>query len=124
MLVGSGIGIVRTMHSNPDNHCDFTPVDVCAKAMIIAAWKRALVEDDSMPVYNCASYGVSTVKIQQIVDIGKCLTEVVPLEKTIFLPGGNITSSRCVNYVKLIILQLLPALIIDSILRIKGHKPL
>jgi alcohol-forming fatty acyl-CoA reductase len=41
MLVGSGIGITRTMYCNPDNIADFTPVDVCIKAMIIAAWKRA-----------------------------------------------------------------------------------
>lgn len=122
--MGSGIGIVRTMHSNPDNRCDFTPVDVCAKAMIIAAWKKAYEKDDKIPVYNCASYGISTVKIQQIVDIGKSLTEVVPFEKTIFLPGGRITSNRYVNYVKLIVLQLLPALIIDLILRLKGQKPL
>lgn len=124
LLVGSGLGIVRTMHSNPDNRCDFTPVDVCAKAMIIAAWKRAHESEDKIPVYNCASYGVSTAKIQQIVDIGKCLTEVIPLEKMIFLPGGHITSNRYLNYVKLITLQLLPAIIIDSILRLKGHKPL
>lgn len=41
LLVGSGIGIIRTMYCNPNNIADFTPVDVCIKAMIIAAWKRA-----------------------------------------------------------------------------------
>lgn len=41
MLVGSGLGITRTMYCNPDNIADFTPVDICIKAMIIAAWKRA-----------------------------------------------------------------------------------
>lgn len=41
LLVGSGIGITRTMYCNPNNIADFTPVDVCIKAMIIAAWKRA-----------------------------------------------------------------------------------
>lgn len=41
LLVGSGIGITRTMYCNPDNIADFTPVDVCIKAMIVAAWKRA-----------------------------------------------------------------------------------
>lgn len=41
LLVGSGIGITRTMHCDPDNIADFTPVDICIKAMIIAAWKRA-----------------------------------------------------------------------------------
>lgn len=41
LLVGSGIGITRTMYCDPDNIADFTPVDVCIKAMIIAAWRRA-----------------------------------------------------------------------------------
>lgn len=124
LLVGSGIGIVRTMYSNPDNRCDFTPVDVCVKGMIIAAWKEAHVKSTSTPVYNCSSYGLSTATLQQIVDIGKCLTERIPFEKMIFMPGGRITSNRYLNYVKLIFLQLLPALLIDLILRFKGHKPM
>ena len=41
LLVGSGIGIIRTMYCDPNNIADYTPVDVCIKAMIIAAWKRA-----------------------------------------------------------------------------------
>ena len=41
LLVGSGLGIMRSMYCNPENIADFTPVDICIKAMIIAAWKRA-----------------------------------------------------------------------------------
>uniref|UniRef100_A0A182K4Y1 Fatty acyl-CoA reductase n=1 Tax=Anopheles christyi TaxID=43041 RepID=A0A182K4Y1_9DIPT len=40
LLVGCGIGICRTMYCDPNNIADFTPVDVCIKAMIVAAWKR------------------------------------------------------------------------------------
>ncbi|XP_070495539.1 putative fatty acyl-CoA reductase CG5065 [Chironomus tepperi] len=122
LLVGSGIGIVRTMYSNPDNRCDFLPVDVCVKGMIIAAWKKGMEHDNSIPVYNCASYNVATLKIQQIIDIGKCLCAVTPLDNMLFIPGGHITNSRYSNYVKVIFYQLLPALIIDGILKLKGHK--
>ena len=45
LLVGCGIGITRTMYCDPDNIADFTPVDVCIKAMIAAAWKRATMEE-------------------------------------------------------------------------------
>lgn len=41
LLIGSGLGITRTMYCDPDNIADFTPVDICIKAMIIGAWKRA-----------------------------------------------------------------------------------
>uniref|UniRef100_A0A182J7H3 Fatty acyl-CoA reductase n=1 Tax=Anopheles atroparvus TaxID=41427 RepID=A0A182J7H3_ANOAO len=40
LLVGCGIGLCRTMYCDPNNIADFTPVDVCIKAMIVAAWKR------------------------------------------------------------------------------------
>lgn len=40
LLVGCGIGICRTMYCDPNNVADFTPVDVCIKAMIVAAWKK------------------------------------------------------------------------------------
>jgi fatty acyl-CoA reductase len=41
LLLGSGLGITRTMHCDPNNIADFIPVDVSIKAMIIAAWRRA-----------------------------------------------------------------------------------
>ena len=41
LLVGCGVGIMRTAQVAPKYIADFTPVDVCIKAMIIAAWKRA-----------------------------------------------------------------------------------
>jgi len=41
LLLGCGLGIARTMYCDPNNKCDFIHVDVCIKAMIIAAWKRA-----------------------------------------------------------------------------------
>ncbi|KAL7028707.1 hypothetical protein ACKWTF_005966 [Chironomus riparius] len=123
LLVGSGIGIVRTMYSNPDNRCDFLPVDLCVKAMIIAAWKKGVEQTNSIPVYNCASYNVATLKIQQIIDIGKCLCALTPLDNMLFIPGGHITKNRYSNYVKMIFYQLLPALITDGILKLKGHKP-
>lgn len=47
ILVGCGIGVTRTMYCNPDNIADFTPVDVSIKAMIVAAWKRAIIETDT-----------------------------------------------------------------------------
>lgn len=42
LLIGCGLGLTRTMYCNPDNVADFTPVDVCIKAMIVGAWKKAL----------------------------------------------------------------------------------
>lgn len=52
LLVGCGMGITRTMYCNPDNIADFTPVDVSIKAMIVAAWKRALDEKTYFSLFS------------------------------------------------------------------------
>lgn len=41
ILLASCVGISKTMLCDPNNILDMTPVDVCVKAMIISAWKRA-----------------------------------------------------------------------------------
>lgn len=124
LLVGSGIGITRTMNCDPNNFADFTPVDVCIKAMIIAAWKRAHEPAGSLPVINCASCNVVSITMSQVTDIGKSLAASTPLDKMMWMPGGKTTLSRPLNYVKTIFYQLLPALLIDLILKVKGHRPM
>jgi alcohol-forming fatty acyl-CoA reductase len=39
MLLASCIGIIKTIHVDPDNRPDTIPVDVCSRALVIAAWK-------------------------------------------------------------------------------------
>lgn len=41
ILLASTLGFCKTMHCDPQNVLDMIPVDVCTKALIIAAWKRA-----------------------------------------------------------------------------------
>lgn len=124
LLVGSGIGITRTMYCNPDNLTDFTPVDVCIKAMIIAAWKRAHEPRGVLPVYNCASSNLVTITMGQVTDIGKSIAASTPLDQMLWTPGGRTTLNRPMNYIKTIFLQLLPALLVDLMLRIKGERTL
>lgn len=49
LLVASGKGIVHTVYSDPDVIADYVPVDILAKAMIIAAWKQAVKTKYSDP---------------------------------------------------------------------------
>lgn len=41
ILLASTLGINKTMYCDPKNTLDMIPVDICAKAMIVASWKRA-----------------------------------------------------------------------------------
>jgi alcohol-forming fatty acyl-CoA reductase len=62
--------------------------------------------------------------MQQIIDMGKEIQDEIPLDKMLWAPGGGLTRCRYLNYIKVIFLHLLPAILIDMAIRFKGQKPL
>jgi alcohol-forming fatty acyl-CoA reductase len=124
LLVGSGLGITRTMFCDPDNIADFTPVDICIKAMIISAYKRALDDRVVLPIYNCCTSNYRCATLGQIIDIGRLISYEIPLDQGVWAPGGRLTSSRMLNYIKVLFVHFLPALLIDVLIKIRGLKPL
>ena len=56
--------------------------------------------------------------------MGRAFQNDLPIEKMLWAPGGSLTRFRLINYVKVIFLQLIPALLIDKILERASYKPL
>ncbi|XP_041769565.1 putative fatty acyl-CoA reductase CG5065 isoform X2 [Anopheles merus] len=128
LLVGCGIGICRTMYCDPNNIADFTPVDVCIKAMIVAAWKRGTDPAQSDPnrqlsIYNCCISNLRNSTMSQIVEMGRTLSDEIPLDKCIWAPGGGITQLRIHNLIRVLLYHILPAILIDGFFRLMGQKP-
>uniref|UniRef100_A0A182M7X1 Fatty acyl-CoA reductase n=1 Tax=Anopheles culicifacies TaxID=139723 RepID=A0A182M7X1_9DIPT len=128
LLVGCGIGICRTMYCDPNNIADFTPVDVCIKAMIVAAWKRGTepvpsTANQDLPIYNCCISNLRNSTMSQIVEMGRTLSDEIPLDKCIWAPGGGITQIRIHNLIRVLLYHILPAILIDGIFRLMGQKP-
>ncbi|XP_055629587.1 putative fatty acyl-CoA reductase CG5065 [Toxorhynchites rutilus septentrionalis] len=132
LLVGCGIGICRTMYCDPNNVADFTPVDVCIKAMIVAAWKKGTAviqstpispESPQLPVYNCCISNLRNCTMGQIVDMGKTLSDEMPLDKCLWAPGGGITQIRIRNFIRVMLYHILPAILIDNMLKLTGQRP-
>ncbi|XP_055680430.1 putative fatty acyl-CoA reductase CG5065 [Lutzomyia longipalpis] len=124
LLVGCGLGINRTLYSNPDNVADYTPVDIAVRAMLSAVWKRGTQEPiDPLPIYNCSTSDVRPTTFDEVVALGKDLAPQWPFDKTLWYPGGNVTNWKMYNYIKVILLHVLPAIIIDTAFKISGKKP-
>ncbi|XP_055587027.1 putative fatty acyl-CoA reductase CG5065 [Uranotaenia lowii] len=132
LLVGCGIGLCRTMYCDPNNIADFTPVDVCIKAMIVAAWKKGTaviqstpisVESPQLPVYNCCISNLRNSTMSQIVHMAKTLAVDMPLDKILWAPGGNLTSIRYWNLIRVMLFHIMPAILVDFLLRMAGQKP-
>lgn len=103
LLMACGLGLLRTSYADPETVSDFTPVDTSIKAMIIAAWKRAvypLDKTDDVPVYNCSTSLQRRFTTGFIVKMGETLSRDVPMDKMLWKPGGNITKCRYNNYIK------------------------
>lgn len=60
----------------------------------------------------------------EVAQMGIRLTEKIPLEDILWVPNITIATSKFVYYVLTLLLHLLPALMIDTVLKIAGKKPM
>lgn len=125
MLVGGGKGILRVVCANKNVISDFMPVDALVKAIIIIAWKRGIkIKDNVIDVYNCSSSQMKPMNIHNIVQIGLDLTRDVPLDNIIWKPQTTITNSYLMYYILVLLLHILPAILLDTIMKLFGIRPI
>ncbi|XP_028034947.1 putative fatty acyl-CoA reductase CG5065 [Bombyx mandarina] len=127
LLVASGKGIMRSLYTNPDLMADYIPVDVAIQTIITAAWHRGtkkLKPTDDIPIYNCCSGSLFKITMNEVVEMGRSLAKDMPLDGMLWSVGGNLTTSKTWHYLKVLILHLLPAVFVDTLLRILGRKPM
>ncbi|KAG5667724.1 hypothetical protein PVAND_015695 [Polypedilum vanderplanki] len=112
------LGINHISHVKGDIVLDFIPVDICVKGMLIAAWKTWKDKNSLMPIYNA-----SNVKKASIISISKYkILKDFPPKNAIMYHDHHHTQCRFIGWIIRIIDQIIPALIIDGLLKISGKK--
>ncbi|XP_048004062.1 putative fatty acyl-CoA reductase CG5065 [Leguminivora glycinivorella] len=127
ILVACGKGIMRSLYSDPSLIADYIPVDVSIKNIIAAAWARGtkpLEKTDDIEIYNSCAGKLNNITMGELVETGKRMGAEVPLNDSLWMVGGAITTSKTIHYIKVLFLHLLPAMFIDLILWILGKKPM
>ncbi|KAF2897506.1 hypothetical protein ILUMI_08662 [Ignelater luminosus] len=128
MLVACGKGILRTSYSNPNTIADYMPVDMAVRALLMSAWQKGistnLEEKFDVTVYNCSNNNMCSITMWELLDFGKQIFWEAPSSKILWFPGGSMTNCRYWNYLRVIFLHLLPAVIVDCILRVLNKKPI
>ncbi|XP_033224121.1 putative fatty acyl-CoA reductase CG5065 [Belonocnema kinseyi] len=127
MLVGGGKGVLRVICLDPKITSDYIPVDVAIKAMIIASWKRGLqtiTRDPSIHVYNCCSGDIKSVSTREVIDTGIQITDEIPLGGILWFPGVTITTNKTIFFILMLFYHLIPAYLVDGILKLAGKKPM
>ncbi|XP_057334726.1 fatty acyl-CoA reductase 1-like [Microplitis mediator] len=127
LMVGGGKGVLRVVYGDPKLRADFIPVDVAIKAMIVASWKRGIktiTRDPSVHVYNCSSADMKNLSVDEIKRMALLCASKNPLEGIIWRPSISYTTNNLYYYTLVLLTHLLPALLLDAILTLSGHKPM
>lgn len=56
--------------------------------------------------------------------MGKSMAHRYPFNRIIWAPGGDVTEWKAINYVRVILFHVIPAIIIDQIFKLTGNKAL
>ncbi|XP_053622047.1 putative fatty acyl-CoA reductase CG5065 [Plodia interpunctella] len=127
ILVACGKGIMRSLYTEPDLIADYMPVDISIKSFIVAAWMRGTLKlqpTDDIPIYNCCAGDLNNITMGELMDIGKKMAAIMPLNDMLWNVGGTITTSKTIHYIKVLLLHCLPALFVDALLWLMGRKPM
>ncbi|XP_015178305.1 PREDICTED: putative fatty acyl-CoA reductase CG5065 [Polistes dominula] len=127
LMVAGGKGLLNGAYFNSDKVMDYIPVDLAVKVFILAIYTRGQKTVEQHPtamVYNESSYKLKKITLQYIISKSLEYNQINPLSNPLWYPTVIIFSNFYLYYIYFIFLQLLPAMVIDQILKLMGHKPI
>ena len=120
IILGGGLGILRTLYCLRDSVADLIPVDMVVNAVCAAAAAAAAKAQQALPtppgVYHLTSGSLRPLLWGQVKTWAKEWLIRYPLENAVFYPGGHFRSNRLENRVARLLLHVLPAILVDSAL--------
>ncbi|EDV45590.1 fatty acyl-CoA reductase wat [Drosophila erecta] len=124
-----GTGILKTVYLGKDIRLDFTPQDIGIKSMLCyTKWGYDIYRQGppaELPVYLFSSWTHVPDTFNQIAEQMDTLNlwRNAAFEKNLMIPGCHYTDKRWAYQFLVFTKQILPALILDLLLRIFGQKP-
>ncbi|XP_055627972.1 fatty acyl-CoA reductase wat-like [Toxorhynchites rutilus septentrionalis] len=128
VIVGVGSGVLRILHLNQDCHVDFVPADLVVNSCLALSWYTAVHQSDEPPnedeiVFNCTSRSDNPFTYRNVYQYSESFRAKIPTLRSLWYPTYNITESATMCNVLQFFYHFLPALLFDSMARLKGIKP-
>ena len=121
--MGSMTGFIHSMYVGKNSQIKMTSVDYVCNATIAAAWKRSLIDNDTILVYNCTDAKENSITWKESCEMSrKYFLKYVPYEKLIWYPQITLTSFYFKHIISLFFFQILPAIILDFFCLFSGKK--
>ncbi|XP_063219802.1 putative fatty acyl-CoA reductase CG5065 [Bacillus rossius redtenbacheri] len=123
LLIGAGKGVIRTMHCNQEGYADYLPVDIAVNGVLVSTWDFLYNKSDRR-VYHLTSSAEIQISWAEIIERGRRITQRVPLNNVVWYPGGSMKKSRLAHLICVFFFHFLPAIFIDTLIFLSGHKPI
>ncbi|XP_069685499.1 fatty acyl-CoA reductase wat-like isoform X2 [Periplaneta americana] len=134
VVVGAGLGLLRTMHCDKDVTAELVPADMVVNMFIVTAWNVATKHElktnpeatdsgDEIPILNYVSSVENRLtwgEYMKYNEIGKRYPSV----RVIWYYYFRLNKHRFVYNFYAVFLHYLPALIVDTLARIVGKEPI
>lgn len=124
LVVASGKGMLRTMLFDSAAVADLIPVDMVINLMVTVAWHTATTRPQGIPIYNCTSGTLNSIKWGDIERLVFPLNLHYPSLQVFRYPGGNFKESRILNNLCTFFDHMVPAYASDAMMRLLGKKPI
>ncbi|XP_060858059.1 putative fatty acyl-CoA reductase CG5065 [Metopolophium dirhodum] len=125
VIVAGGKGVIRSMLCSPDYEAEVVPVDIAINALILIAWKRTTIDntiDDMVPCYNISKGDIVRLTWGEVLSKGKRYAYEYPFDAGLWYPNGSIRTNKLVHYFIVLMLQVIPAYLIDGIMLLARQK--
>ncbi|KAL6257521.1 hypothetical protein P5V15_011094 [Pogonomyrmex californicus] len=139
VVMGSAIGLLRSLHCDPDIVAEIVPADYVISHLIAAGWdtgKRKnnllsienidpdIPETERTPIYNYVSICENPITWRRFMKLNELYGLQVPSTRILWYYMFYLNKHKLVHDIYVLFLHTIPALVIDTILFLSGRKPM
>ncbi|XP_032674193.1 fatty acyl-CoA reductase wat-like [Odontomachus brunneus] len=140
VIVGSSMGLLRTLHCIPENTAEIMPADYVIANIIVAGWappkesKDTLLsidnknlnvpETERIPIYNCVSSTQNPITWERFMKLSEKYGKRLPSTKYIWYYMLTLNRYRFMHEIYVIFLHTIPGAIFDILAFLMGRKPM
>ncbi|CAL1678654.1 unnamed protein product [Lasius platythorax] len=123
----TGKGLLKVACASNDTFNNNIPIDTVINTIILVTWKLGLktfTPDSTLFVVNCTFPDENNMLImRELCNMMIRFSEEIPCEGVLWTPSILLTESLIMHYVLTILWHILPAILIDLLLKLLGHQP-
>ncbi|XP_003494079.1 fatty acyl-CoA reductase wat [Bombus impatiens] len=137
VVMGSGIGLLHTLHCKKENIADIIPADYVISNIISSAWDVAnrkvaiksdqssnLPDEEKIPVYNSVSSCQKPISWGEFMKLNEIYGLIVPSTKVIWVYRLTLNRYLFLHNIYAFLLHIIPAIIVDTMAYLTGRTPI